>query len=215
MVMQLATPAMLAKQPMGFAVFILVMVLLLGAPLIYGEMAPQMNTVLFIYLFMLVIARQAMPKTEHKAQTIPQSIPIFLIFFVVSVIVMLVVQPMMSGVLVASTLEASIEFVFAFGLLHAFTKAYIEEEVFRARLSLILGEAGQAIAFGLFHFAVLFMLFGWSPLLLAAMAWLTALGYLWGRIEDRFGLAGSTGSHFGYNVVVMGLAVFLFGAAVA
>jgi hypothetical protein len=206
--------AVLGRLPFSFFVFIAVMLLMLGSDMIYGEMAMQMNTVMQIYMMMLLFAAVKFTKTEHKAEMAAQALPSFMFLFISSILIMSIVGPMIQGVLVASTLEASIQLAFAYGLMHAFVKAYVEEEVFRGRLVVLLGEVGQAVAFGLFHFFVLFMILGWSPMLFASMFWLMGLGYLWGKVEDRWGLAGSTGSHFGYNLVVMGIAPFIFGAAV-
>lgn len=214
MVAQIIPFAALGKLRFQFIIFILVMILLLGSSVIYGELASQMNLILTVYAVMHLYAMVLFQKTEHPPQTIIGSLPLFLIAFLFTLMIMLAVSPYIQGVLVASTLEAGIEFIVAFGVMHAFVKAYIEEEVFRARLSVILGEVGQAIAFGLFHFFVLLMLFGFSPMLLAAIVWLTLLGYIWGRVEDRGGIAASTGSHFGYNMIVMGMAAFIVGGAV-
>lgn len=207
----------LGRLKIGFAVFIAVMILLLGSEAIYGNLAPDMERVLYIYLFMLILTLVYFPKREHKMPTIPAAFPVFMIAFLITLFLMLIVRsiPMMQGLLVVSTLEASIEFTAVFLIMHAGVKAYIEEEVFRARLSVILGEGGQAIAFGLFHFFVLYMLFGFTWMLLGALVWLTLLGYAWGRVEDWGGTPASTGSHFAYNLVVMGIGIFLIGGVVA
>ena len=207
--------AKLAKIPSTFIIFLMLMVLLLGSDVIYGaEFSGRMSTVLIIYILLLVMARSEMPKKEHKSRTIFQSIPAFLIMFFITIFVMMGITPFAGEIIAASTLEASLEFVAVFGLMHAFVKAYIEEEVFRSRLSTILGELGQAIAFGAFHFFILLIVFGFSPMLVAAMGWLAVLGLLWGFIENRFGIEGSTGSHFAYNLAAFGMIPVIFGALV-
>jgi hypothetical protein len=201
-----------ARLPFVFIVFLMMMVLLLGASAIYGEYASKMTNVLFIYAIMLLLAQTNFRKTQHKGQQIVASLGPIFIAFLGTLVMMAFIQPLISGVIVASTLEASLGITAAFGLVHAFVKAYIEEEVFRGRLSALVGEPGQAILFGVFHVFVLYSFFGFSVMLLGAMAWLTALGYVWGRVEDWGGLAASTGSHFAYNLVVMGIGAVLFGA---
>lgn len=203
---------------LGFSFFVLLMIigLWLGADLIYGEMAQQMQLVLIGYAIMLVLVRQEMPKTEHKQTHFTAALPLIFISAGVTFFVFLTLSQigLIRGVLVASTLEAAISFTAAFSLAHAFVKAYIEEEVFRGRFSTKLGEAGQALLFGGFHVFILYMLMGFSLGLITALGWLTFMGLVWGFIENRWGLEGSTGSHFGYNIVAMGLAPLLLGASV-
>ena len=206
--------AKLAKIPFTFIIFLMIMVLLLGAGTIYGAESARYTSVMIIYAVLLLAGRSEIPKTEHKSKTIFQSIPAFLIMFFITIFVMIGITPFAGEIIAASTLEASLEFVAVFGLMHAFVKAYIEEEVFRSRLSTILGELGQAIAFGAFHFFILLIVFGFSPMLVAAMGWLAVLGLLWGFIENRFGIEGSTGSHFGYNLAAFGMIPVIFGALV-
>ena len=204
----------LLKLPSTFIVFIMLAVLLLGSEAIYGELSGRMTTVLLIYILLLVMSRTEMPKKEHQSKTIFQSIPAFLIMFFITLFVMIGIQPFAGELIAASTLEAGLGFVAVFGFMHAFVKSYIEEEVFRSRLSVMIGELGQAIAFGAFHFFILVMVFGFSPMLIAAMAWLAVLGLLWGKIENRFGVEGSTGSHFAYNLAAFGMIPVIFGALV-
>lgn len=216
MVMNFIPLAAAGKLPFSLLIFMMVMVLLLGAPVIYGDLATQMNMILIIYVVILLASRQDMPRLEHKGQLLKDAVPLFVIAALITGILFYLLSSVqfMSSLLVASTLESSIEFIAVFGFMHAFVKAYVEEEVFRGRLSLIFGEAGQAILFGAFHFFILLMLIGWSPMLLLALGWLTFLGFVWGKLENRGGLAASTGSHFGYNLVAMGMAAFIFGGVV-
>jgi len=204
----------LMQVPSTFIVFLMLVVLLLGSEAIYGAASGVWTNILIIYIVMLLLGRSSMPKKEHQSKTIFQSIPAFLIMFFITLFVMIGIQPFAGELIAASTVEVGIEFVAIFGFMHAFVKSYIEEEVFRSRLSVILGELGQAIAFGAFHFFVLLMVFGFSPMLIAAMAWLAILGLLWGKMENKFGIEGSTGSHFAYNLGAFGMIPVIFGALV-
>lgn len=204
----------LASIPSTFIVLMLTLVLLLGGQVIYGEIANQMTLILIIYMIMLLAVRTEVKKTEHPTKSIVQALPFFVVTFLVTLGIMIPLKLAIPGVLAASTLEANVEFVFVFGFIHAFVKAYIEEEVFRGRLSTLLGEGGQAIVFGLFHFFILLFVLGWGPSLIAALVWLVVLGFVWGLLENRTGIEGSTGSHFGYNIAVYGMIPFLTGALV-
>jgi hypothetical protein len=206
--------AQLVKMPSTFVIFIMLAVLMIGSEAIYGELSGRMTTVLIVYILLLLMSRAEMPKKEHKSRTIIQSIPAFLIMFFITLFVMIGIQPFTGELIAASTLESSLEFVAVFGFMHAFVKSYIEEEVFRSRLSVMIGELGQAIAFGAFHFFILLMVFGFSPMLIAAMGWLAGLGLLWGFVENKFGIEGSTGSHFAYNLAAFGMVPVIFGALV-
>lgn len=204
------------RLPLGFFIFIMVAILLLASPVIYGELATQMNMVLIVYVLLYLYAKIGFKRTEHPEQPIRAVLPMFLITFLGTLLVMVLIANVqfIQGMLAASTLEASIGFTLIFGFMHAGVKAYIEEDIFRARLSVMVGEAGQAILFGLFHFAILWAIFGFTLPLVLALAWLTALGYLWGRLENRTGIAGSTGSHYAYNLAAFGMLPLIIGGMV-
>lgn len=198
----------------SFIIFIAIMILMLGASSIYGDYADDANTVLGVYMTMLLFTAVKFKAKRSAEQRLSMALPAFLIMFLLTFGIMTLLRPAIQGLLVASTLEASMSLAAAGGLLTAFVKAYVEEDVFRSRLAPLIGEWGQSILFGMFHFFVLFMILGWSWWLPAAIAWLSLLGYVWGRVEDRFGLAGSTASHFAYNIVAMGLGAVLVGGTV-
>lgn len=204
----------LSQLPFSFIVMMMVFALMLGSDFIYGAASARMQTVMFIYAVLLLYTRTEVPKTQHKQMNIVKSFPVFIITFGITAVVMLGIQPLVGGVIAASTLEAGIEFVAVFGVMQAFVKAYIEEEVFRGRIVMKVGEVGQALLFGAFHFFMLMIAFGFSPMLLVAMAWLALLGYIWGRVEDRWGLTASTASHFAYNLAAFGILGIVIGATV-
>lgn len=214
MVPLIPTLAQLTKIPFTFIILMMLMVLLLGGQTMYGEQATSYTVVLFIYIIMLLAVRSDVPKTEHKPKTIFQAIPVFGVAFFITFFLAIGIANLIPGVLIAATVESAFAFSAVFGIMLAFVKSYIEEEVFRGRLSTVMGEAGQAIAFGLFHSFILFGVFGFGPRMIIGLIWLAILGFIWGFVENAGGVEASTGSHFGYNLVVFGMAPFVTGAFV-
>ena len=101
--------------------------------------------------------------------------------------------------------EVAVTTALGFGLFHAFVKAFIEETVWADILKKRIGKLGSAITFGLFHLAVTFTVGGINFI---AIAMLMILRFIWDSIHDRYGIMGSTGSHFAYNSFVMGMKLF-------
>jgi membrane protease YdiL (CAAX protease family) len=230
----------LGRLNLSFIVMILTALLLISADQVYGpETGIRMQVVLLIYVVLLVWIRgDAGHKGEHPEQSIGPAIPLFIAGFVLTYIIFTaflaapVTGELLPGLIAASTLEiqASITFVSVLGFGHAFVKAYIEEEVFRSKMMTLLKpvsgkgdgtfmqnvrqELPAALVFGAFHFVVLYAFFGFTASLWVAMGWLSLLGLAWGIAEDRIGIAGSTGSHFAYNLIVFGMLPVLSGAVV-
>ncbi len=200
--------------PTGIFIFFIILMLILGSDWIYATYSQQMKDLLYVYLFMYLIAFTMVPKPKKTVTiTIGRGIGSFAIMFIATFIIMLTVSPFMGAVLKLSTIEAGIAFVATFGLMHAFIKAYIEEKVFRERLAPRIGGVASSILFGVFHFFVLVGFFGFTLPLFIAMAWFGFLGFIWFIIWKRTNdTMASTGSHLGYNTVVMGMASAILGA---
>ena len=201
--------------PTGIFIFFIILMLILGSSYIYGTYAQQMKDILYVYLFMYLIAFTMIPKPKKVVTiTIGRGLGSFAIMFIATFIIMLTISPFMAAVLELSTIEAGIAFIATFGLMHAFIKAYIEEKVFRERLAPRIGGPASSILFGVFHFFVLVGFFGFTLPLFIAMAWLGFLGFIWFIIWKRTkDTMAATGSHMGYNTVVMGMAPAILGAA--
>ena len=114
--------------------------------------------------------------------------------------------------LFAGEVESGLTLALGFGFLHAMVKAFNEELIFRDALPSIIGGKAKllyvdivsSVAFGAFHFAV-------SGASLLVMAFLSVLGFIWSQVYRRFGLMGSTGSHFAYNLAALGVLSKVFG----
>ena len=206
--------ARLASLPFSIIILMMLSVLLIGSDVVYGVQSSAMFPVMVVYALLWVMSRQELKGTQHRPMNIRKAFPAFIISFIATAFVMMMVGPMLAGLILASTLEAGIEFIIVFGLMQTFVKAYIEEEFFRGRLAAKIGDIGQALMFGLFHFFILYAVFGFSWMLFGAMGWLTLLGYIWGRLEDVAGIEGSTGSHWGYNLAALGMLPFVTGMVV-
>jgi len=213
--------ALLTKLPLAIYVLFGLMALLLGASAIYGEFAQAQVNVLIIYAVMYigaivsVGAASKSGKVKAAGKTAARAgMPIFLLAAVLSALIATMAYPFLKGAILASTLEAGMGMALAGGLLTAAVKAYIEEEVFRGQFLPLIGNLGQALLFGFFHVFILSSVLGWTLTLLGALAFLSILGYGWGWIKIHYGIGASAGSHFGYNLVAMGVSAFIFGAVV-
>lgn len=202
------------KLSVDLLVMFILFALVLGTDVAYGEQAPTQMNILYMYMFLFLSARVLVPGVERKQAPLGMAMQNFLILFVVTAIVMSFLPAGVTGLLAASSFDIKVGMMVTYGVLYAFIKAYIEEDIFRNRLSAKLGETGQAVAFGAFHFFALVGLVGFSYVIILPVAILMGLGYLWGKVQDRFGTLGSTGSHFAYNAAVLGLLPKIMGTVV-
>ena len=113
--------------------------------------------------------------------------------------------------------QASIETALGFGALHAFVKAYIEESVFRDALPKAgLGDVISNVLFGMFHLAVLTTVGGLTYLqALLPITVLIILGLVWAGVRNIYGIMGSTGSHFAWNLFAYGALPRIFMGGIA
>jgi len=190
---------------LGAIVVVITLFLWLGADVFFGQFAPTASKIILMYLILLVsigfVFRAEMPViTLH---------PKNLIYFSISVGTILVVG------IFPSVFFSSFEpltFI-SFGFLYAFVKAFIEEVIFRWVLPVTvgLGAIVSSILFGAFHFGVLMITGAPLQTVIIAMIFLSILGYVWCRMRDVVGknnpngLMVTTGSHFGYNLIALGV----------
>lgn len=99
------------------------------------------------------------------------------------------------------------------GFLYGGLKAYIETVVFQDALRRRLGNAIQAIIFGLFHLSVLITVYGFTGTqLILPIATLSLLGFTWGWMVEKFNtISFAWGSHWGWNIAVVGLRKAIIG----
>ena len=214
MVNPMSVIAKVRKLPVDFAIMLMMFYLILGADFAFGENAALMTNVLYMYMFMFVIARVTLPKVEKAQFPLGKAAMNFMAMFIVTAIVMLFLPSSVTALMAAGSFDASILFAVSFGVIYALVKAYIEEDVFRNRISVVAGEKGQAFLFGLFHFFVLVALFGFTTTLIIPIALLMVLGFIWGIMQNKFGTLGSTGSHFGFNAYILGILPRMLGSVV-
>lgn len=204
----------IGRIPIDIYVMLMLFALVLGSDVAFGDKAPFMKDILYMYLFLFLITRTTLQRKSKAYFPLSQAIFNFAAMFIGTAILMLLLPSQVTALLIQGSFEGSVIFAASFGVLYAFIKAYIEEDIFRNRLVTVVGAKGQAVLFGLFHFFVLFAVFGFSYMLVLPVLMLMGLGYIWSRVHDRFGTIGSTGSHFAYNAAIMGILPRLLGSIV-
>ena len=201
----------------GVIILIVHLFLLTNASWLFGSFAAQAVAELTTYMLFTVFAMAAfaapMPLIGNKVEGFYSFIFSFIATLVVAyyfIVPMLSVSGTLATVIASL---GSIQAVLAFGLLFAFVKAFDEEVVFRHILQKVagLGIYIQAIMFGLFHtamlFATVYLVSGMAGVI-ASMGLLTILGIIWGFMSasGKNGLMLALGSHFAWNLTVLGLA---------
>lgn len=212
----------------GFWIMIIQVFLWINATWIYGPFADQVRNILQIYfiLFLVVYVSAGLKlptlRTGNKSN---ESLRNFLFMFVAGMIIMQILHPFLSSAQLAVGQFASVEVeaaavAFGFMFLHGFVKAYIEEAVFRYAIPTLIGLKGKLEVYGAVISSVLFGAFHISVAMMSgtAPAWwtiiyLSALGMVFYAIYKRFGISGSTGFHFAYNLGVLGLLPMFIGGA--
>lgn len=192
------------KFAVGIGILFAQLFLYINASAIYGPYAETVRNVMLAYFILLAILSPFVIPILMKIGL--QDVPAFSIGFVLTTIVMLVV-PIVTGL--TGEIESGLTLALGFGFLHSFVKAFNEEIIFRGVLPKVMGGSTTAgvvssILFGVFHFAVT----GGS---IFAIAFLSVLGFIWWLVYKRFGLFGSTGSHFAYNLAALGVLSKLIG----
>jgi membrane protease YdiL (CAAX protease family) len=211
---------MTTRITIGLLILLTHLFLLTNASWLFGDYATQAVFTLTVYMLFTVFALAAyttgMPMMTEKAYGFYIMIGAFLGTTVVSYYF---IVPFLSASGTVATVIASLESVkaaLAMGMLFAFVKAFDEEVVFRHILQNVagLGVYIQSVLFGLFHTSMLFSSVYLSTGVagvFVSMALLTTLGLLWGFMAKRWGLMASLGSHFGWNLVVLGLGASIVG----
>ena len=198
----------------GIIVAVIQVFLLINADFIYGEFVNQVRFVLTLYFFLYLIMVSPLGKKLPTFTQGPQAIQNFIIGFIITAAVMTVIPLFLVK-------ASSLEFVtlsLGFGLLHGFVKAYIEEIVFRYALPIAFGfgDIISSILFASFHISVI-VLSGAAGLgfdMVFRFILLFALGMIWSFTRNRLGILASVGSHFSYNLFVLGAIPSFFGVGI-
>ena len=194
----------------GVVILLMQIGLLVGADYLFGEYAYIARETLYVYLIMEALVIAAFNTDLPTIEAQPSTMMNFVLMFVLTALVVSCIPSAMLASL------AVIKLAIGFGILYAFVKAFVEEAIFRHILPDVahLGHVISNVLFGLFHVFMLSM----KPdstavsVVVGAVA-LMCLGFAWSLIKKRFGVLGSTGSHFAWNLHVFGVLGNLIGGA--
>ena len=187
----------LPKITLGLIVLFMMLFLYINADIVYGIYAEQVKTVMVAYFLLLAVVLASFGVGLPSMSLSIYEIKNFALMFILTSLVLLPLQ-FLQGL----SAEVAITTALGFGLFHAFVKAFIEETIWADILKKRIGRYGSAITFGLFHLAVTYTTGGVNFI---AIGILMLLRFIWDFIYDRYGVMGSTGSHFAYNSFVMGM----------
>jgi membrane protease YdiL (CAAX protease family) len=196
---------MIPKIRFAVGLFILLaqLFLYINAEAIYGVYADLVRNVMLAYFILLAILSPFVIQILMKIGI--DDIPSFSMVFILTALVMYLV-PFITGI--TGEVERGLTLALGFGFLHGFVKAFNEEVIFRGVLPRMMGNKYggiiSSVAFGFFHLAVTGV--NWL-----AMVFLSILGFVWYLIYQRYGIMGSTGSHFAYNLAALGVLPTLLG----
>lgn len=199
----------------GIIVLIIQLFMFISADLFFLDYAQQVREILIIYfiLYLMVwVTLGGRPVGIDRKETFYS----FLLgFFLTSAVLLIVFLPQAHTAALTEVMpQASIASAMGFGLLHAFIKAYIEEDVFRVALPRYFGDIISNILFGIFHLSVLMTIAGLSLLqAILPVCLLVVLGFIWAYIfRNNFGKMAAVGSHFAWNLFAYGiLSVIILG----
>lgn len=221
----------------GVIIMFSMLMMWIGADYIYGAYSPIVRNIMTIYFFLFTITYVMVNKTpkiiEGSGESLSNfalgffitALPLFFLFSAIGILGQTanIVEPFIATITITGI---------GFGALHGFVKAYVEESVFRWAIPKHAG-AGDILAnilFGLFHFFVLIgvtipgLILAGGLVDLGAMNFtyaivpmmvLTVLGLFWSQVRNHFGIMGSTGSHFAWNLFALGVLPIIFIGGVA
>lgn len=189
----------------GIIIVLIQLWLYINADYVYGSYAETVRNVMLAYFILLALLSPFVIKVLMGISI--NDIPNFTITFIITAIIMFAIGTITT--LWTGELEAGLKVAFGFGFLHSLVKAFNEEVIFRGVMPQFFGKGYIAdiissVAFGVFHVAVTGG--AWT-----AIIFLSALGFIWTMVKNKFGVMGSTGSHFAYNLSVLGVLPKLLG----
>ena len=215
-----------SKLNVGVAIVILWFALLLGADVMFGPYAEVATSILYIYFFMYLLMWVTVGTRPSTISVGSEGWVNFLIGMlgtgVILLVGLLIFAPFLSSAaLVIIPAQIGIA-ALGFGALHGFVKAYIEESVFRDALPIKagLGDIISNVLFAAFHGFILLgatiptQVSAGKLVDLGAANWqyaiiplitLFVLGLGWAKIRNVWGIMGSTGSHFAWNLFALGI----------
>lgn len=214
-------PFRIGKVSTGLLIFLAQVFVWISADWVFGAQAAVAREIMLIYFLLFLVTRVSLGSTPSTMKVKEEGLLNFLLMFTVTAGILLVVSIVapLAGVFAGGmelTLGAVTVSVLGFGILHAFIKAYIEEDVFRDALPRAgLGDVLSNVIFALFHLSVFFTVynFGMVQAVTGAVT-LFVLGMVWSQVRNNFGIMGSTASHTVWNIFAMGALSMLAGGMV-
>lgn len=192
------------KITIGILIVIMMLAIYINANVLYGVYAEKVKVVLTAYLLFYAVVIASFGRGLPSMNLDIMALRNFALMFVFTTLVLVPVGFLIGGATGAvNTAEVTVVLASGFGMLH-FIKAFIEETVWADILKKRAGPWVSVVTFGLFHLAVTYSVGGINY---GAIAVLMVLRYVWDMVYDRYGVMGSTGSHFAYNAMVMGMKI--------
>ena len=194
---------------LGVALLVMMLFLYVSSDWIYGVYSELVKNVLVVYFFLFVMIHASLGTPISLLNADILSVSYFSVGFILTVIFMYPLAMVLPAGVLASV--ETVKLSLGFGLLHGFVKAFIEEDVFRGVLLSRIGLYPSNILFGLFHVGIIIMTkssMGQAITLTSVAApvvVLVLMGFIWSYLAKRFNLMAAVGSHFGYNLGVLGL----------
>jgi len=185
------------KLSIGVIILLIQLFLFINAEWVYGkEKAPLISNILLVYLILQVAILSAFDMPLPTIKTNLNSLVNFLLMFLVASIVFSLMDVALFGGVAYQLVVTYIGFL----VLHAFVIAYTEEIVFRWMLpkQIGLGDIVSNLLFGVFHLAV------YKGSLIIVL-FLMIFGYILSIVRDKFGIMGSIGVHFAWNLKALGV----------
>lgn len=212
-------PIIWKKISIGVLILLITAFLWINAAFVYGPFADVVRGILLVYLVLYAIMVASFKGSIPIFQRGIGDLQNFIIAFAATTVIMLFI-PL---VLLQQASVETIVLATGFGFLHAGVKAYIEEIVFRWVLPIGfgLGDIIANISFGVFHLGVLSVALMSTGIAMEAaivasiipMVSLIILGIVWSQLRNWGGLSASMGSHYAYNLIVLGVWGVILGVA--
>lgn len=196
----------------GFLILLSQLILLVSARTLFPANGANVELALIIYLLMEAVVLASL---DARLPGLKSGIPDLAIFFIsftlTAFAVMTFIPRPIAGSVTILHIEVFTILTFIAGIIYAFNTAFIEEVIFRGEFLPQVGLKTQAVLFGLFHLAVLTLTKASFEAIIAGVLILTALGYIWGVIAQRYGVFASTGSHLAWNLHAIGILAMVIG----
>jgi membrane protease YdiL (CAAX protease family) len=205
------TLAKIFTVPLWFLVVFVQTMLLVNAPIFFGEAAATASEMIMLYLTLtfgfsiMAIFSLKGPALEKVRRYVTQpaieAMGNFLIFFALGLAILFTLKPfIMLSTFKTFAIGGSIGLTAALPilLLFAVVVSYTEELIFRGIVPGFIGDVLSGFAFALYH---LYAYTGGVP----AMAFAAAMSFMFVFLREKFDLNASMGFHTAWNLVKLGV----------